>query len=125
MYTDTEVLAPPEQVLHALPDTALVPAGRTVTYASTLGRADRPWNVALRVDLARSSVPPLEYYCEVNGARDYLNFLYSPAIGANRDASVRTVPAGTSWRLYGELRPWKGADPTVLATLPFLSDPLP
>ncbi len=125
MYDDTEVASPPEQALHALPNTALVPAGRAVTYTSTLGRADRAWNVALRVDLVRSSIPPLEYYCEVNGARDYLNFVYTPAIGSNRAASVQTVAAGTRWRLYGDLRPWNGTDATVLATLPLLSDPLP
>lgn len=88
-----------------------------------MGRPGSDINLALRVDVKRSTLPALEYYCEYNGERDYLNYLYSTAIGSNR--ATTTVAGGTTWTLYGDLRPWQGADPQILYGLPMLSTVAP
>lgn len=106
-----------------LPNTALVSSVKTMTFFTPFGRPDRPYNLALRIDLERSTLPQLEYYCEYNGEHDYLNFLYSPAVGVNRGQT--TVPVGTIWVLYGDLIPWEGQDPEVLYNIPMLSDVAP
>jgi len=118
IYADQNIPSPPQQQVHALPNTALVPSTQTIAFISPMGRPSRNVNLALRIDVSRSTLPPLEYYCEYNGERDYLNFLLSPAIGANR--TTQTVPKGTTWVIYGDLIPWKGNDPKVLYTLPML-----
>jgi len=123
IYADQYVPGPPSHAVHPLPDTARVPMGNPVSYLTPLERPDRRQNLALRIDLSRSSLPDLEYYLEYNGERDYLNYLYSAAIGVNR--GIPEVPAGTIWRLYGELRPWTGSDPSPLEWLPMLSDIAP
>ena len=103
-----------------IPNQALVPKNATMAILSPFGRASRNINLALRVDLARSKLPPLEYYCEYNGERDYLNFLFSPAIDTN--SKIKVVPKGTQWILYGDLIPWKGSDPKTLFKKPMVSD---
>jgi hypothetical protein len=123
IYADQEIPDPPEARVHPLPDGARVTTTAPVSYLTALGRQDRAAGLALRVDRVRSSLPELEFYSELNGERDYLNYLYSAALGENRATQV--VPAGTTWQLYGDLRPWTGTDPTVLGGLPLLSDALP
>jgi hypothetical protein len=118
IYADHDTPAPPENRVHPIPNTALVPAAETLAFISPLVRPSRNVNLALRIDIANSTLPRLEYYCEYNGERDYLNFLLSPAIGQNR--VDKTVPAGTNWVLYGDLVPWKGTNPNVLRTMPWL-----
>jgi len=118
IYADHDTPAPPANRVHPIPNTSLVPVGETMAFISPLVRPSRNLNLALRVDLAHSTLPRLEYYCEYNGERDYLNFLLSPAIGQNRVNT--TVPAGTNWVLYGDLVPWKGTNPNVLRTMPWL-----
>jgi len=123
IYADQNIAAPTTQAVHPLPNTALVPAGETLAYISPLGRPNRYLNLALRIDIAHSTLPPLEYYCEYNGERDYLNFLLSPAIGLNRSNPI--IPAGTRWVLRGDLIPWKGSDSNVLRSMPWLYEGLP
>lgn len=106
-----------------LPDSALVPMNGSLAFISPFESAGPGANLALRVDLKRSTLPPLEYYCEYNGERDYVNFLFSPAVGTNR--SIKTVPKGTKWVLYGDMVPWEGADPKTLFKRALLSDALP
>jgi hypothetical protein len=118
IYADQNIAAPPEQVVHPVPNTSLVPAGETLAFISPMARPSRDLNLALRIDIAQSALPPLEYYCEYNGERDYLNYLLSPAIGLNRP--VQTVPAATQWILYGDLVPWGGPNPNVLRSIPWL-----
>ena len=60
----------------------------------------------------------------MNGERDYFNYLYSASVGDNRP-DWPFIPAGTVWHLYGDLVPWRGSDPTVLRSIPFLSDVVP
>ncbi|MDD5571880.1 MAG: T9SS type A sorting domain-containing protein, partial [Bacteroidales bacterium] len=81
-------------------------------------RPDTNHNVALSVDIDNSTLPPLEYYCEYNGERDYLNFLFSAAIGNNR--TVKTVNGGTIWSLYGDMLPWNGTNPADIYEIPLL-----
>jgi hypothetical protein len=50
-----------------------------------------------------------------------VNYDYSAALGWNGPAMV---PAGTTWRLYGDLMPWIGTDPEALRKIPLLSDGL-
>lgn len=118
IYADQNIPAPPQNRVNPLPDTALVPSQQTLAFISPFGRPGSNLNLALRIDLAKSTLPPLEYYCEYNGERDYLNFLLSPAIGLNR--SVKTVPQGTTWVMYGDMVPWVGTDPKVLYSTPLL-----
>ncbi len=123
IYSDQNVPSPPadpSQAVHPIPNTSLVPAGDSLAYISPIGRPSRDLNLAPRVDLVRSSLPPLEYYCEYNGERDYLNLLLSPAIGGNRAAQYQTVLAGTQWILYGDLMPWWGTDPSILRDIAWL-----
>ncbi len=115
IYADGPAAAPGYD---PLPDSALVPPTAARAILSPFGRPSRNVNLALRIDLEHSTLPPLEYYCEYNGRRDYLNFLLSPAIGQNR--ATKSVPAGTVWELRGDLLPWKGSDPAVLASAPWL-----
>lgn len=121
-YTDAENLAPPYFRQYGLPGGALVPTDLPRTYLTAMGRKSRAVNLALRVDQARSTLPQLEYYCEVNGFRDYFNYDYSAALGWN---GPDVIPAGTRWRLYGDLLPWMGADPDALRAIPLLSDGIP
>ncbi len=121
-YADLEWISPPYFQMHELPGGALVPADAPKSYLSVMGRKSRAINVAMRVDQARSTLPQLEYYCEINGFRDYLNFVYSAALGWNGPA---VVPTGTQWRLYGDLLPWTGTDPEALRSIPMLSDGIP
>jgi len=60
---------PPAQVVHPLPNTALVTCGRNTGVLSPLERPNRYLNLALRIDIEHSTLPPLEYYCEYNGDR--------------------------------------------------------
>jgi len=106
------------QGAYTLPNTALVPTNDTLAFLAPFGRPSRNIHLALRIDLVRSILPPLEYYCEYNGQRDYLNFLFSLAIGVNR--ATKVVPAGTQWTLYGDLVAWRGNDPAVVRSLPWL-----
>ncbi len=112
----------PSVATHGLPNTARVSTTQPFTFLSPFDRPDRDLNLALRVDLVRSTLPPLEYYCEVNGERDYFNYLYSAAVGFNRGIAIQ---AGTVWHLYGDLLPWHGSDPEVLRSIPLLSDAAP
>ncbi len=98
--------------MYPLPNTALAASNEKMAFLCPMGRPSRNMNLALRIDVEHSTLPALEYYCEYNGERDYLNYLFSPAIGVNRPTQV--VPAGTSWFLCGDLVPWSGSDPTVL-----------
>lgn len=102
-----------------LPNSALVPPGDDRAFIAPMTRPGRDLNLALRIDIAHSTLPLLEYYCEYNGERDYLNYLVSPAIGKNRPSQA-IVAAGTQWVMYGDLVPWKGSDPGVLRTIPWL-----
>lgn len=106
-----------------LPNTALVPTGGSVALISPFERSGANLNLALRVDMKRSVLPQLEYYCEYNGERDYLNFLFSPAVGSNR--SIKTIPKGTKWVLYGDMMVWKGKDPKTIFKRALISDALP
>jgi hypothetical protein len=124
IYSETES-APgtdPSVATHGLPNTARVSTTQPFTFLSPLDRPDRELNLALRVDLVRSTLPPLEYYCEVNGERDYFNYLYSASVGENRGTSIAS---GTVWHVYGDLLPWRGSDPEVLRSIPLLSDVAP
>jgi hypothetical protein len=106
-----------------IPKQALVPMGSGMAILSPMGRPSRSVQLALRIDLKRSTLPPMEYYCEYNGERDYLNYLYSPAIGSN--STVTEIPKGTQWILYGDMIPWKGKDPKTLFKYTMLSDLIP
>ncbi len=121
-YTDSEYLALPDFRMYALPNGARVSPDLPLTYFAVMGRKSRALNVAMRVDQTRSRLPPLEFYSEVNGERDYLNTVYSAALGWNGDAMI---PADTHWTLYGDFRPWKGTDPQALREIPMLSDGIP
>jgi len=119
IYADQNIPAPAEKRVNPLPNTALVPSGESIAFISPMQRPGRNVNVALRIDLVRSTLPELEYYCEYNGERDYLNYLFSPAIGLNR--TVQTVAQGTKWVVYGDMVVWAGNDPSVLSIIPMLS----
>lgn len=106
-----------------LPNTALVPMSGNLAFLSPFESAGLSPNLALRVDLKRSTLPPLEYYCEYNGERDYINFLFSPAVGTNR--KIKTIPKGTKWVLYADMVPWKGADVKTIFKRAMISDALP
>jgi len=106
-----------------IPNQALVPMQGSMAFLSPMGRPGRSVQLALRVDLKRSKLPPMEYYCEYNGERDYLNYLFSPAIGTN--STITKIPKGTQWILYGDLIPWKGKDPKTLFKKAFISDIIP
>ncbi len=124
IYSETETPpgTDPSVASHGLPNSAVVPTTHPFTFLSPFDRPDRDLNLALRVDLVRSTLPQLEYYCEVNGERDYFNYLYSANVGYNRGTNI---PAGTVWHLYGDLLPWRGSDPGVLRSIPLLSDVAP
>lgn len=102
-----------------LSNTALVNE-RCISYFTPYERLDSNVNLALRVDMKNSKLPDLEYYCEYNGEHDYLNFLYSPAIGKNR--TQKSIPAGTEWILYGDFIVWEGDDPEILNSVPLQVD---
>jgi hypothetical protein len=121
-YSDQEALWAPDFRMYALPDGALVPTAETTPYLTVMGRQSRAVNLALRVDQSRSTLPQLEYYCEINGERDYVNYDFSAALGWNGPAMIS---AGTKWQLYGDLLPWTGTDPEVLGSTPMLSDGIP
>ncbi|HSW46179.1 MAG TPA: hypothetical protein VLM89_11480 [Phycisphaerae bacterium] len=106
------------QGVYPLPNTALVSSTDGLAFIGPLARPSRNLNLALRIDIVNSTLPPLEYYCEYNGERDYLNFLFSPAIGVNRTDKV--VAAGTQWILRGDLVPWTGTNPSVVRNIPWL-----
>lgn len=106
-----------------IPNQALVPMQSSMAILSPVGRPSRSVQLALRIDLKRSKLPPLEYYCEYNGERDYLNYLFSPAISTN--SAINKIPKGTQWILYGDLIPWKGKDPKTLFKKAMISDIIP
>jgi glycosidase len=122
-YTDMDYRPDGDEFhMQALPGGALVAEGQGMSYVTAMGRRSRATNLALRVDQLRSTLPPMEHYCEINGERDYLNFNFNAALGWNGPSMV---PGGVAWRLYGDLLPWSGTDPEVLRGIPMLSDGIP
>ncbi len=123
IYADQLVADPPEKRVHLIPNSALVTSKKSISFLTPLDRPSRKAKIVLRVDLKRSRIPPLEYYCEYNGERDYLNYLYSAALGRTR--KTKTVSAGTRWTLYGDLIYWTQNKTKELYRIRMLCEDIP